>query len=489
MIFALVGAVLLTSCSSLFMTSSLGMSDLYRTDNRVAVANRIKAEAEAQRAEAEAREARWAALQAEAEAERAEAEYYASLTEPSYQTIIANDYESAYARRLYGFNSDSYRLPSSYYDLSYNRAMQYATAYDPALYNIMVSGNQVWVEPKFITSMFGSWGATNVSFGIYSSPWNYGWSYRVNPFYYSCWGYPHYSWYDWNWTMCYNPWYYDSCYWLHYHSHYHNHYYPHYNNHYYPHKPSAPRPPQHRPVDRPDTRPNHGFVSTGSGASSGPLAGNLNGGRENSGSRYTSPTSNKNFGATTVTTRPTAGNGAGSDAGRGTVSTGVNTDSKYRGNTTVTVDHGTPASTATGNGATTPATINHGTTTTTTTGNGNSGSGNFRQGNGTTTTTTPATGNRGTATTTTTVNRGTSTSTNRGTTTTTTTTNRGTSTTGNRTTTTTTTTTPRSTTVGTGSSGNRSVGTTTTTTRSFGGGSGGSGGGSGARGGNTSSRR
>ena len=57
MIFALVGGVMLTSCSSLFMTSSLGSSDLYRTDNRVAVANRLKAEAEAQRAEAEAREA------------------------------------------------------------------------------------------------------------------------------------------------------------------------------------------------------------------------------------------------------------------------------------------------------------------------------------------------------------------------------------------------------------------------------------------------
>ena len=395
MIFALVGGVMLTSCSSLFTTSSFGSNDLYRTDNRVVVANRIKAEAEAQRAEAEAREAQWAARQAELEAERAEAEYYASLAEPSYQTIVANDYESAYARRLYGFNSDSYRLPSSYYSLSYNRAMQYATAYDPALYNIMVSGDQVWVEPKFITSMFGSWGATNVTFGIYSSPWTYGWGYRVDPFYYSCWGYPRYSWYDWNWTMCYNPWYYDSCYWL----HYHNHYYPHYHNHYHPHKPVAPRPPQHRPNNphnnRPDNnRPNHGFVSTGSGASSGPISGNVNVGRENSGSRYTSPTSNKNFGATTVT-RPTSG--------RGSVSTGVNSDSKYReNNSSTTVDRGTSSSNTTANsGVVSNVKVNTGTTTKVNTGtttgsvntNTNKSTGNFRQSTSTTTKTTTTTNN------------------------------------------------------------------------------------------------
>ena len=474
MIFALVGGVMLTSCSSLFMTSSLGSSDLYRTDNRVAVANRLKAEAEAQRAEAEAREAQWEARQAEAEAERAEAEYYASLAEPNYQTIVANDYESAYARRLYGFNSPSYRMPSSYYDLSYSRAMQYATAYDPALYNIMVSGDQVWVEPKFITSMFGSWGATNVTFGIYASPWTYGWSYRVDPFYYSCWGYPRYSWYDWNWTICYNPWYYDSYYWM----HYHNHYYHHYHNHYHPHKPVSPRPPQHRP-QRPDhNRPNHGFVSTGSGASSGPIAGNHNG-RDNSGTRYTSPTSNKNYGGTTVVTRPTNG--------RGSVSTGVNTDSKYRGTTTTTVDRGT--TTTKGSGTTTPTNVSRGTTTTTTTNSGNSGNGNFRQSTTTTktTTTTKSTGssgsttNRGTTTTTTKVNKGTSTSSSRSTTSTTV---RGTSSSSSRSSGTTTTTTSRSTTVG---SSSRSVGSSSTTTRSMGSGSTSSS--SSSRGGSTSSRR
>ena len=104
-ILALLSGVMLSGCSSLFVSSSLGASDLYRTNNRVEVANRLKAEAEAERAEAEAREALWAARQAEMEAERAEEAYYSSLNAPSYQSIIANDYESAYARRLYGFNS------------------------------------------------------------------------------------------------------------------------------------------------------------------------------------------------------------------------------------------------------------------------------------------------------------------------------------------------------------------------------------------------
>lgn len=394
-IIALASGVMLAGCSSLFSSSLLGSSDLYRTDNRVMVATRLKAEAEARQAEAEAREAEWLARQAQADAERAEADYYASFSEPSYQTIVANDYESAYARRLYGFTSSSYRLPSSYYSLSYGRNVTYAMAYDPALYNIMVSGDQVWVEPKFITSMFGSWGATNVTFGIYSSPWNYGWRYHVDPFYYSCWGYPRYSWYDWNWTICYNPWHYDA-YWSHY---YYNHYYPHYHHHYHPGGHMPPPPPQYRPNNRPnhrpDNRPNHGYITTGSGASHGPIAGNLNGGRDTEGSRYTSPTSNRNYGSSTVT-KPTDGN---KRPGGGSTSTGVNSNSKYTISGTTSIGSASASSSSTSNrGSST--TVYRGTTTT--------GSSNFRQGGttsrGTSTSTSTSTG----------VSKGTSTSASRG---------------------------------------------------------------------------
>lgn len=290
---ALVCSLLVVGCSSLFTTTTIAPDDLYRTDNREVVVSRIEAQAEKD-AIARASDVGYGSPQ-------------------SYSSIVADSYESAYARRLYGFNSPTYKLPSSYYNLVGNSTMYYATAYDPAYYNIMVSGDQVWVEPKYITSMFGSWGATNVTFGLYSSPWNYGWSYGVSPFYYSWWGYPRYSWYDWNWNICYNPWYYDW-YWG----------YPSYGHHHHHHYPGF-MPPQHRPGNRPGyhsgSRPNHGFVVTGSGASAGPGVGNLNGGRGTASSRYTSPTSNKNYGSTTV--------GTGSNR-RGTVSTGINTNSSYQ---------------------------------------------------------------------------------------------------------------------------------------------------------------
>lgn len=251
--------VMLGGCTAMMESSSYGSSDLYITNNRIRVAEELTARAEAEKAEAEARKAMW-------EARKAEAEYYATTGE-NYTSIVANDYESAYARRLYGFNSPTYRLPASYYNLSTNEAMRYASAYDPAFYNIMVSGDQVWVEPKYVTSMFGTWGATNVTFGIYASPWVYGWGVYASPFHYTMWGYPHYSWYDWNWNMCYNPyhWYYPG-YYPHHHSHHH---YPHYH---------PGHPPQHRP--------NYGHSGNRFNTDE----------RRHSSSRYTSPTSNQNYG-------------------------------------------------------------------------------------------------------------------------------------------------------------------------------------------------
>ena len=360
-------AVTMSSCSSLFTASTYESDDLYTTDNRIQIANRLKAQAEAEAAEAAARQAQWEARTAEAYANAAEAEYYAAINdEPNYVNIVADNYESAYARRLYGFNSATYNYPSSYFSLRYSDAMRYASAYDPAYYNIMVSGNQVWVEPRYVTSMFGSWGATNITYGIYSSPWNYGWYFNVDPFYYSWWGYPRYSWYDWNWNVCYNPHhYYDWWYGYPYYGYNHHHHY-HPGHHYYP-----QRPPQHRP--KPDgpthNRPNHN-LTTGSGGGAGRPVSNLNGTRDNSGSRYTSPTSNRNYGKVdNTTTRPGRG---------GSVSTGINSNSNYRvSNTKVDI----PTTTAGGAASTTVRnnnTRNNGSAATTTT--NASRSNNYRQG-------------------------------------------------------------------------------------------------------------
>jgi hypothetical protein len=183
-------ALILHSCNVNFSSLSFGDSDLYTTDNRERVVAEIEAQQEYERSMAEQR-----ALQAQQSV---------GEQELNFNTILASDYQSAYARRLYGFESNSYRMPASYYSLTASNALFYASAYDPAFYNVMVSGDQVWVEPKYVTSMFGSWGATNITYGLYASPWNYGWNFTVSPFYYSMWGYPCYSWYDWNWNICYN---------------------------------------------------------------------------------------------------------------------------------------------------------------------------------------------------------------------------------------------------------------------------------------------
>lgn len=286
---------ILGGCTAMMESSSYGTSDLYITDNRIKVAEEVKARAEAERAEAEARKAMW-------EARLAEAEYYAATGE-NYNSILANDYESAYARRLYGFSSPTYRLPSSYYNLATSDAMRYASAYDPAFYNIMLSGDQVWVEPKYVTSMFGSWGATNVTFGIYASPWAFGWGVHSYPFYYTMWGYPHYSWYDWNWNMCYNP-YHWGC--------YPGYYHPHYGH---PHHGYNPHPPHYRPSHKP------------SGSHNGAGDRYARNDRRRSASRYTSPTSNQNYG------RNLNGSRVGTALrNNGSTSSGINHSTVVRGN-------------------------------------------------------------------------------------------------------------------------------------------------------------
>ena len=285
-------AIVAASCSSAYYTAGgSAYDDLYATHNRTEIANRQKAEAEARRAEAEARKAEAEALQAEYEAKIAAFNAQAAaegkqtiktqtastldevivLEDNSAQNFVADSYESAYARRLKGFRSPSYRMPSSYFNLRYTGDVMLATAYDPSFYNIMVSGDQVWVEPRYITSMFGTWGATNATALIYS-PWYYGWNTRwgigwgaFDPWYYSSWGFPRYSWYDWNWNICYGSswglglnlwWGWGGIYrpWrpYHYHHHHHiggiHHHHGHflgggggYINHYYGSRHNAPR--------------------------------------------------------------------------------------------------------------------------------------------------------------------------------------------------------------------------------------------------------
>lgn len=213
---------LLSSCATAWQGTTYA-DDLYSIHNKTAIAERQKAEAELAKAQYEAQQAQYEAAIAQIKAGAAAQGY--TVAEDSvvngYDAVLADSYESAYARRLYGFSSPTYRMPSSYYTWRYSDAFQYASAYDPAIYNIMVSGDIVWVEPKYITSMFGSWGAVAVP----SYSWYYGWG---SPYYY--WNSPYYNWnYNWYWR-CNHP-----------------HYWAHHHHRYRPHKPSYHRPPQHRP--------------------------------------------------------------------------------------------------------------------------------------------------------------------------------------------------------------------------------------------------
>ena len=176
MAISLLAATMLGGCTS-SLYSAYNNDDLYVAHDRVAIAKAEARQAEIARAEAEARRAEYEARIAAAEAAKAEQDYNV-ITNPNelpYSAVVADTYESAYARRLRAFDSPYYNMPSSYYNLRYSGAYTFLSAYDPAFYNIIVMGDQVWVEPKYITSMFGAWGATNVTFGIYSSPWNFGW--------------------------------------------------------------------------------------------------------------------------------------------------------------------------------------------------------------------------------------------------------------------------------------------------------------------------
>jgi len=107
-----------SGCATTYTASSYGAGDLYTSNHKTLVAQRQKQKAEQQKAEAEARQAQWEAMLAQANADAAEQRYYSSAdVEPNYNNVLADTYKSAYARRLYGFNSPTYRMQSSYYSL------------------------------------------------------------------------------------------------------------------------------------------------------------------------------------------------------------------------------------------------------------------------------------------------------------------------------------------------------------------------------------
>ena len=300
MIAAGIALIGLSGCSATLYTSPSSRAvadDLYGIHDRQAIARQEALEQE------QARKAAEAAALAEA---KMEGEYLRKYTGNPYEDVLADTYDDAYARRLRGFNSPTYKMPSSYYNFKISDAAKYASAYDPSFYNVMVMGDEVWVEPKYITSMFGYWGASPVNVNI-----NLGWGY---PYWGSYW-----SWYDpyWGWG---SPWW-NRPYWGPYYSWgYYPHWgwgYPYWGGHHhwgggYYSRPDVTYRPNYRPYNNGGNR--YGS-STGYRSNTRNNAGSYNSGyrnrydKDNSstpGYRYSRP-SNSNSGSTY---RPGGGSGS-----------------------------------------------------------------------------------------------------------------------------------------------------------------------------------
>lgn len=161
----------LAGCSSAYYASSgYANDDLYSLHDKTAIARKQQAKAEAEKAAARPagpngrqriRGGAWPPL----------GRNHITNTVRTLRGIVADTYEAP----MHGTCGASNRRHTGCRQATITSAMAasftYATAYDPAFYNIIISGDQVWVEPKYITSMFGTWGGS-----VYVDPWYYGWT-------------------------------------------------------------------------------------------------------------------------------------------------------------------------------------------------------------------------------------------------------------------------------------------------------------------------
>ena len=176
---SVVVATLLGGCSATVYssTSSAATDDLYVTHNRKAIAaekqQRLIRQQEAQRAAEEAERAR------REEVARAVSELNDRQEDESRSILIAGGYGGdSYASRLKSLGSLSDDRQSDVQNENANTSGRYASAYDPAYYDVTVLGDQVLVEPKYAPSLYGDWGTANVNINLglwgWSSPaWNW----------------------------------------------------------------------------------------------------------------------------------------------------------------------------------------------------------------------------------------------------------------------------------------------------------------------------
>ncbi|MFP4023046.1 MAG: hypothetical protein ACLFVR_00865 [Thiohalospira sp.] len=130
-------------------------------------------------------------------------------SENVYDRLIVDDYQEAYNKRLEAKKSPYYGM--STYNIYFNDDYLFASMFfnDP-YYNVVIVGDQVWVEPYYISSSFYYWGRPYYRSSWYYSPWynsypyySYYSPYYNSPYYYN----PYYNPYYYPYSVNYNYYY------------------------------------------------------------------------------------------------------------------------------------------------------------------------------------------------------------------------------------------------------------------------------------------
>ncbi len=167
--------------------------DMYGVHSQEKITQQKVAEEYAQQAMEELRMAQWADLLG---------------IEVDQLARQGEEYNTAFGEKLRALANEEYQLPDSYYEYSYQSALEELAQYDPELYNASISSTgELSIEPKYISSIYGVWGDP-----YYDYSWFYGYpAYGYAPYaYYSMWGYPYSNWwfgarFGFNYNY-YNPW-------------------------------------------------------------------------------------------------------------------------------------------------------------------------------------------------------------------------------------------------------------------------------------------
>ena len=194
-------AVATAGCSSSMYSSSSPVAgdDLYATHDRKAL---MEAEIERRAQEIAAEKAARAAAEAQREEAARQLAEYRESEDAQYDGILSDGYADSYEKRLRGFTPSEDEEPAP--------KTVYVSAYDPAYFNVTVIGDQVWVEPKYVSSLYGTWGSSvTVNLGLWGwggPSWSWGWNWAPYSWYarwgwgpYYGWGYPYHASWGWGW--------------------------------------------------------------------------------------------------------------------------------------------------------------------------------------------------------------------------------------------------------------------------------------------------